>query len=136
MIEGKLELTARFTIRRMPEVRQLAIYIITDMEGGFCTMHDFTIDPGTSKRFEVHGFDENDVDIGIVPATVISSDNHTLQVNDKGDGTGTVDAVGTAGASADVSADDGQGHTDKATGTITTPPAVARIELQFFDPAT
>lgn len=100
-------------------------------------MGSFTLKQGESKKYVVVGFADDgeggEVEIGPVPAKVTSSDNHTIQVSDKGDGTGTVTAVGNAGGSAVVTADDGQGHSVTLSGQIATPPTVVRIEIRIVE---
>lgn len=127
----------RFDGRRLKRIK---IFILEPIEGGVCRMSTFRIKKGQSKPFVVIGIADDpetgqEVEVGQVAAAVTGSDNHTLQVNDKGDGSGTVDAVGAEGASADVNANDGQGHTDTATGTIETSLPIKRIELRILEPS-
>lgn len=70
---------------------------------------DLIMLPGEVKRIELKGHSAGKL-VGVIPETLSSSDNHTIQVYDKGDGTGELCAVGIEGGSATISATDDQGN--------------------------
>jgi hypothetical protein len=128
-----IEIDVRLSICLPREVTSIQIFVVQHTKEGIRMQgQTFVLNPGEIADVEVHGFTAAGLDVGVVPAVLTGSDNHTLQVNDLGGGKGTVTAVGAGGASADVAADDGQGHTDTAHGSITPTPVIDHIEVQVI----